>query len=202
MHPAHALDEARRPAGFRTVEEVATLAPEVVVLDPASALIGVGVTIEPGAVLYPGVTLETRSGGTITVRAGARLGPGPVTIVAVGYDVTVGRAEFGPGPVTVVAAGGAVRVGAGARLSGGCTVEGPAEVGDGAQVLGTVTVRDVVLADGGDHGEPDPDRRGAVVKGAGRVHGVRLGVGEVVVARTDVSLPERQRAHHPDAPRS
>lgn len=144
-----------------------------------------------------------RRGAHVEVGGGAVFGPGAVTVMAVRYDVTIGRAELGPGPVTVLAVGGPVRVGDGARLSGGCTVEGPAEVGDGAQVLGTVTVRDVVLAGGGGgHGEPDPDRRGAVVKGAGRVHAVRLSVGEVVVARTDVSLPERQRAHYPGAPRT
>jgi len=198
MHPAHALDEVRRAAGFRTVDEVAALAPSVLVLDPASTLIGTGVSIERGVLVFPGTTLETRSGGTIAIRTGARLGPGPVTIVAEGPHVEVGRAELGPGAVTVVAAHAPVTVGDGARLSGGCVVEGPATIGAGAQVLGTVALRSVELGAGGGRREPDPDRRGAVVKGAGRVHGIQLGQGEVVVGRTEVSAPERQRAHHPD----
>lgn len=201
MHPPHALDAARRAAGFRTVDEVAALAPGVLVLDPASTLIGTDVTIDDGAVLYPGTTLETRDGGSISIAAGSRLGPGPVTIVADGARVVVGRVELGPGSVTVVAAGSEVVVADGARLSGGCTIEGPSHVGAGAQVLGTVAVRDVVLGGGADHRHPDPDRRGGVIKGTGRVHGVQVSAGEVVVGRTAVSAPERQRAHHPAAPR-
>lgn len=68
-----ALDDARRAAGFLTVRQVAALAPEVRVLDPASVLIGVGVSVLPGVELYPSTTLETRHGGVITLAAGARL---------------------------------------------------------------------------------------------------------------------------------
>jgi carbonic anhydrase/acetyltransferase-like protein (isoleucine patch superfamily) len=197
-------DDARRAAGFLTVAEVLGLLPEVRVLDPSSVLIGTDVTLAAGAVLYPGTVLETRAGGSITVGSGVRLGPGCVTVVATTARVTIGcGAELGPGPVTITATGSDVRVGDGARLSGGCLVEGPAVLGAGAQVLGAVAVRDAVLAAGGDHREADPDRRAGVVKGIGRVHGARVGVGEVVVGGGVPSAPlvvERQRAHHPEAP--
>lgn len=198
-------DDARRDAGFLTVAEVLGLLPEVRVLDPGSVLIGADVALAAGTVLYPGTVLETRAGGSITVGSGVRLGPGCVTVVATTARVTIGSgAELGPGPVTITATGSDVRVGDSARLSGGCLVEGPAVLGAGAQVLGAVAVRDAVLAAGGDHREADPDRRAGVVKGIGRVHGARVGVGEVVVGRGGVpSAPlvvERQRAHHPEAP--
>lgn len=199
-----ALDAVRRAGGFLPVAEVVDLMPEVLVLDPWSVLIGDGVSVEAGAVLSPGTVLETRDGGSITVGAGARLGPGAVVIVATAARVTIGSdVEVGPGSVTITATGSDVDVGDGARLSGGCAVEGPAVLGVGAQVLGAVSVRDVVLAAGGDHREPDPDRRAGVVKGVGRVHGARVGVGEVVVGRatpTTALVVERQRAHHPEAP--
>lgn len=201
---AQALDVARRAAGFLPVQEVTALAPDVRVLDPGSVLIGAGVSVLPGAVLYPSTTLETRHGGAITVGAGARLGPGPVTVVASAATVHVGEeAELGPGPVTVVADGADVVIGDRARLTAGCLVEGPARIGAGAQVLGPVAVRDVDLADGGDHGEPDPDHRGGVVKGVGPVRGMRVGVGAVVVAGGGSGPPavERQRTYHPGAPR-
>lgn len=206
---AQALDVARRAAGFLPVHEVTALAPDVRVLDPGSVLIGAGVSVLPGAVLYPSTTLETRHGGAITVGAGARLGPGPVTVVASAATVHVGEeAELGPGPVTVVADGADVVIGDRARLTAGCLVEGPARIGAGAQVLGPVAVRDVELEDGGDHREPDPDHRGGVVKGAGPVRGVRVGLGEVVVggvahAGEAPGRPriDRQRTYHPDAPR-
>lgn len=204
-----ALDDARRAAGFLPVREVVALLPGVRVIDPASVLIGAGVSVLPGAVLYPSTTLETRHGGAITVAAGARLGPGPVTVVVSAATVHIGEgAELGPGPVTVVADGSDVVVGGRARLTTGCVVEGPARIGAGAQVLGPVSVRDVELEDGGDHREPDPDHRGGVVKGTGPVRGVRVGLGEVVVggvvhAGGSPGQPrvERQRTYHPDAPR-
>lgn len=197
-------DDARRAAGFLTAAEVLGLLPEVRVLDPGSVLIGTDVALAAGAVLYPGTVLETRAGGSITVGSGVRLGPGCVTVVATTARVTIGSgAELGPGPVTITATGSDVRVGDSARPSGGCHVEGPAVLGTGAQVLGAVAVRDAVLAAGGDHREADPDRRAGVVKGIGRVHGARVGVGEVVVGGGAPSAPlvvERQRAHHPEAP--
>jgi acetyltransferase-like isoleucine patch superfamily enzyme len=206
---AQALDIASRAAGFLTVHEVTALAPDVRVLDPGSVLIGAGVSVRPGAVLYPSTTLETRDGGVISVASGARLGPGPVTIVASAATVHIGEgAELGPGPVTIVADGSDVVIGGRARLTAGCLVEGPARIGAGAQVLGPVSVRDVELEDGGDHREPDPDHRGGVVKGTGPVRGVRVGLGEVVVggvahAGEASGRPriERQRTYHPDAPR-
>ncbi|MBF4606868.1 hypothetical protein [Curtobacterium sp. VKM Ac-1393] len=204
-----ALDAVRRVGGFLPVADVVDLMPEVLVLDPSSVLIGADVELERGVVLYPGTVLETRAGGSISVGAGSRLGPGAVVIVATAARVTIGSGvELGPGTVTITATGVDVGVGDGARLSGGCVVEGPAVLGAGSQVLGAVSVRDAVLGAGGDHGEPDPDRRAGVVKGVGRVHGARVGVGEVVVGGAVVGrgtpttslVVERQRAHHPDAP--
>ncbi|MBT1545436.1 hypothetical protein [Curtobacterium aurantiacum] len=198
------LDDVRLAAGFLTMRSVAALAPEVLVLDPASVLLGTGVTVFPGAALYPSTTLATRDGGTITVGAGALLGPGPVTVVATAAHVHVDAGvELGPGPVTVIADGSDVVIGRGARLTGGCLVEGPVRIGRGAQVLGPVSLRTADLADGGDHREPDPDHRGGVVKGVGPVRGVRVGLGEVVVGAGPSGPPtvERQRTYHPDAPR-
>jgi len=199
--PEHALDEVRRAAGFFTVQETAALAPRVAVLDPGSVLVGRGVVLADDVVLYPGVVLETRGSGCVEVGAGARLGPGAVGVVADGGAVRIGaQAQIGPGAVTITASEGAdVVVGAGSRVLGGAQVEGPARIGDGAQVLGAVSVRDVVLDGGGTHAEPDPDRRGAVVKGAGRVHGARLAVGEVVAVGAGPWVVERQRAYHPGA---
>jgi carbonic anhydrase/acetyltransferase-like protein (isoleucine patch superfamily) len=199
-----ALDDVRAAGGFLPVHEVAAFAPEVHVLDPASVLISPGVSLLPGAVLYATTTLETRDGGSITVGAGARLGPGTVTVVATGAVVRIGdQAELGPGAVTIVANGSDVSIGRRARLTGGCLVEGPTSIGTGAQVLGAVSVRSVHLGDGGDHREPDPDDRGGVVKGVGPVHGVHVGVGEVVVGGPSSGPPvvERQRTYHPEAPR-
>ncbi|QQD77526.1 hypothetical protein I8920_07360 [Curtobacterium sp. YC1] len=200
--PGTAVDVARRAAGFLTEREVAALAPDVLVLDPTSALIGRDVTVGTGTVVHPSATLQTRAGGSAVIGSGVRIGPGPVTIVATAASVRIGDGvELGPGPVTIVATGSDVEIGSGARLTAGCLVEAPSTIGTGAQVLGPVSVRDVVLGAGGDHHEPDPDRRGGVVKGAGLVRGVRVGRGEVVVGGSAEPLVvERQRTYHPGAP--
>ena len=205
MAPEHALDDVRRAAGYRTVAEVAALAPRVAVLDPGSTLVAGAVELGDGVVLYPGVVLSARGSGSITVGAGTVLGPGPVSVVADGGRVSIGAGVvLGPGGVTIVARrGSAVEVADEARLHGGAFVEGPASFGAGAQLLGAVAVRDVVLEGGGDHAAPDPDDRGGVIKGTGRVHGARVGVGEVIGVgaggRPDTSehVVDRQRAHHP-----
>lgn len=210
MAAEHALDVVRRAAGYRTVGEVAALAPRVAVLDPGSTLVSGAVELGGGVVLYPGVVLSARGTGSITIAPGAVLGPGSVSVIADDGEVSIGaRALLGPGGVTIVARRGAdVEVGEAVRLQGGVFVEGPASLGAGSQVLGTVAVRDVVLGDGGDHSAPDPDDRGGVIKGTGRVHGVRVGVGEVIGvgagARPGTTRHEvdRQRAHHPVEPTS
>ena len=205
MAPEHALDDVRRAAGYRTVAEVAALAPRVAVLDPGSTLVGGAVELGDGVVLYPGVVLFACGAGSVTIGAGTVLGPGPVSVIADGGRVSIGAGVvLGPGGVTIVARRDtAVEVGDSARLHGGAFVEGPASLGAGAQLLGTVAVRDVVLEGGEDHAASDPDARGGVVKGSGRVHGARVGVGEVVGvgagARPEAATHEvdRQRAHHP-----
>lgn len=172
-------DSARSSMGFRSVAELREL-DDVLVLDPDSTLIGRDVVVGAGTVVYPGVVLEATDGGTISVGAGVFLGPGGVTVIA----------ERG----TVVS------IGDGARIRAGAWIEGPATIGAGAQVLGTVQARDVVLAGGGSFREPDPDRRGAVVKGTGRLHGSRIGIGEVIELGRAAHAVERQRAHHAGSP--
>lgn len=210
MTAEHALDVVRRAAGYRTVREVAALAPRVAVLDPGSTLVSGSVELGDGVVLYPGVVLSARGAGSITIAAGAVLGPGPVSVTADDAEVSIGaQASLGPGGVTIIARRGAdVEVGSAVRLQGGVFVEGPASLGSGSQLLGAVAVRDVVLGGGEDHSAPDPDDRGGVIKGTGRVHGARVGVGEVIGvgsgARPGTTRHEvdRQRAHHPVEPMS
>ncbi|MGW2400631.1 hypothetical protein ACWCYY_29135 [Kitasatospora sp. NPDC001664] len=69
--------------------------------------------------------------------------------------------------------------------------------------IGAVAVQSVRLAGGGEHAYPDPDGRGAVLKGSGLARGLSLEAGEVVNGSGDFAAApvERQRAYHPDAPR-
>lgn len=90
----------------------------------------------------------------------------------------------------------------GVRISGGAEVIGPGLLGAGSQVLGPISARSVDLAAGRPHTYPDPDHRGAVLKGFGRAQGICLGTGEVLNGAGDfAAVPlQRQRHYHPDAP--
>lgn len=193
-------DEARRRAGYLTAAELVEALPEVLVLDPAGTMVSPDVSVAAGAVLYPGVVLHAAAGGRIELGA-SRLWPGTRLLAEAGGSITVGDGCVFEGGVTLRAAGpaAAVRVGARCRLSHGAELLADADLGDGAQMLGRITARDVVLAGGGSHADPDPDTRGAVLKGFGTARGLRLAVGEVVNGAGDFARApvERQSAYHP-----
>ena len=91
------------------------------------------------------------------------------------------------------------RIGDRARLLNGAEIMGSSELESGAQGLGAISARGVVLGGGGDFNEPDPDRRGAVLKGFSRAQGVRLAIGEVMNGAGDFARAkvERQLAYYP-----
>lgn len=197
-------DEARAQLGYRTVGDTARLREGgVQVLDPFSTLVSPEVVLEPGVILYPTVVLRAAAGGRIAIGAGTVLWPG-VVILAEGGRVDIGlRAEIGlEGGFAVTAAPGAnASIGARARLTGGGVIQETGSVGDGAQILGRIAVRGCTLEGGGDHTEPDPDRRGAVLKGFGQARHLALGRGRVIQAFGifDLADARPQSFFHPPA---
>lgn len=201
----HANDH-RDALGYLSVDATCALAGQgVLVLDPNSTLIarsvavGAGTVIYPGAViscdedsavsvgercvLYPGCLLEAREGGRIVIRHEVELGPGGVTIRAFESSDVIEIEEL-------------------VRISGNCDLTGASELGRGAQILGAVSARSVRLAGGlGGYRWPDPDQRGAVLKGAGIADGITLGRGEVRSCRASFNdaKTERQSSYHPPA---
>jgi carbonic anhydrase/acetyltransferase-like protein (isoleucine patch superfamily) len=181
-----ASDASRRELGFLTIEETAALAQwGVHLLDPFSPLGSPEVEIEAGAVLHPTVTLHLFRGARIRVGAGTRLCPG-VSVRAEGGSVVIGRdAEIGDEGgffFKTSASEHVIEVGDRARLTDGGSIIGSSAIGDGAQILGRIAVRNCSLAAGGDYNEPDPDRRGAVLKGSGQARGLTLDRGRVIQA--------------------
>jgi UDP-3-O-[3-hydroxymyristoyl] glucosamine N-acyltransferase len=198
-------DQQRRDRGLRTVAEILELAEAgTVVLDPNSVLIGKRVVLGKENVLYPGVVVECAEDAECVFGDRNTLLPGTYVSVQAGGSVVVGNdTRIGEGGARVVASGGVVTIGDAVRLSSGALVIAPAELGAGCQVLGQITAQDVVLAGGADLTHPDPDHRGAVLKGFGKARGLQVGVGEVVNGAGDFddAPVERQRKYHPNAPR-
>ena len=178
-----AADASRRALGFMSIAATAELARAGVrVIDPFSILVSPGVAIEPDAVLYPNVILDQAQCGQIRVGSGARLWPGTQMTarcgtIVIGPDAEIGEDggfSFRAGP------GEEILVGDRARLTGGGRLSETCSIGAGAQVLGPIDVRVCSLEGGGDHREPDPDRRGAVLKGSGQARNIALGRGRVI----------------------
>jgi carbonic anhydrase/acetyltransferase-like protein (isoleucine patch superfamily) len=201
-------DENRRAMGFLTAAETLRLGEAGVrILDAHSTLVSAGVVLGPGAVLYPGVLVEKDADSSVVIGAETRLYPGTVVLASGGGSVAVGAGcQFGPGGVQVKAnaAGAQIRIGNGVRLLNGCEVVGASEIGDGGQLIGAIAAQSVRLAGGlGGWEWPDPDERGAVVKGAGLARGLQLEMGQVVNLQPSFAdaAVEDQRAYHPGASR-
>lgn len=172
-------DETRRRAGFLTAAELMKgLGRENEVLDPGSILVSRSVRMGRGNRLYPGTVIEAGDDGSIEIGDGNR---------------------FGPGGCTILAHGAAVRIGDRGRYSGGASIEAPAELGSGSQVLGPIAARGCTLGAGGDHASADPDARGGVLKGVGRAHGMIVPQGKVIAGegRFDQSAIQPQSFYHP-----
>jgi UDP-3-O-[3-hydroxymyristoyl] glucosamine N-acyltransferase len=192
--------------GFLDLAQIAALAARGIrVLDPFSTLVSPEVEIAAGALLYPNVILERRAGGRIRVGTGARLMPG-THVLAAGGTVRIGdEAEIGEdGGFSLKAqAADTIAVGGRTRLTGGGTLRESCDIGDGAQVLGRIDVRNCRLAAGGDYRSADPDRRGAVLKGVGQALGLVLAQGRVIQAFglfSDADV-RWQSFFHPSSPR-
>jgi UDP-3-O-[3-hydroxymyristoyl] glucosamine N-acyltransferase len=168
------------------------------VFDPYSTLLSADAEIGTDNVFYPGVVINgtCRIGNANTFHVATHLLAGDGARIIIGNGAT-----FGPGGVQITVTGADVecRIGNRVRLRNGAEIVGPSVLGTGSQVLGPISARNVHLAPGGDFAEPNPDLRGAVLKGFGRAQGIRLGMGEVINGLGDFAAApvERQLTYHP-----
>lgn len=197
------LDEMRMQNGFLTIEDVLKLAERGnVVFDPFSVLIAREAEIGTGNVFYPGVVLSCGVNGALAVGSGNTFMTGCL-LCAEGGSLSVGNSNyFGDGSVTLKADGRSayIRVGSECRITGGAQIYGSTELGNGAQVLGGIKVQDCRLEAGGSYRTPNPDLRGAVLKGAGAAKGLVLHRGQVISGAGIFKIEDvkMQSFFHPD----
>ncbi|MBA5778682.1 hypothetical protein H2509_16245 [Stappia sp. F7233] len=200
-----ALDSQRSKLGFLSIHETVALADRgVTILDPFSTLISRPVKIGAGTILYPSLILECGEGGTLTIGNGNVFWPG-VRLCAKPGSIAIGDGnEFGEGGFIARAnrEDSRIVIGSGGRYQAGASVSGASDLGSGSQILGPIAVDSCILGAGEPHTHPNPDRRGAVLKGQGRARNVRLAAGEVIFGNGVFSQDavERQTAYHPPAP--
>jgi len=197
------IDEVRRLKGFLTIEETLRLADlDVTIIDPFSTLISRRASLAPGIFIWPNVTLEVAPeaavsiGASTVLHSGVRIAAGAGSI-AIGANGDVGQ-EGGFTFVTS-APSDRIHIGNDVRLNGGGSIAGSARLGDGAQVLGPIRIQNCQLGAGSSFREPDPDKRGGVLKGTGIARNIDVPSGMVVQAFGLFSeAPIRWRSHfHP-----
>jgi len=198
------FDEQRTARGLRTVSELLELAESgTIILDPYSVLLGTRVVLGTGNVLYPGVVIECDPDSSCSLGSDNTFLPGTFIAASDGASIVIGNNNrIGEGGARLMATGAQLSVGNNTRLSSGPVIVAPANLGNGCQVLGQITAQQVTLGAGEDFTHPDPDHRGAVLKGFGKARGLKLNPGEVINGSGDFStaLVERQRSYHPEAP--
>jgi carbonic anhydrase/acetyltransferase-like protein (isoleucine patch superfamily) len=197
-------DGNRTALGFLTVQQTDELSDSGVrVLDPCSTLISARARIGAGTVIYPGVVIQCDEGSGLILGADNVLFPGTFLLAANGGSVEAAdNCEFGPGVVQVKAnmPGSEIRIGNGVRLLNGCELTGRSSLGDGCQIIGPVMAQSVRLGGGlGGYRWPNPDERGALLKGSGLARDIVLERGEVASCQdsfADVAAV-RQTCFHP-----
>jgi len=198
------LDAARRQSGLLTIGEVMeTVARNSLVLDLFSLLIGVGVSVGRGNVFRPHVEIMAEADGSVVVGDDNRVLSGCAIRASAGRLVIGNGNWLGEGGLVIDAdrADAAIVIGDEGRYRYGVVIRGKATLGSGRQVLGPVIVEDCSLEEGGSFLEPDPDRRGGVLKGVGPARGLTVPCRQVIASYGPFAQHaiKPQRFSHPRA---
>jgi len=167
-----------------------------------SHLISESVAIETRNTFYPNVVIACGSRSTVRIGDGNAFHTSTYLRADLGGAIIVRNGtEFGDGFFSAIAdrAAARIEIGSGCRFTGGVRAFGNTSCGDGAQVHGAINVLSCVLAAGGTFEHPDPDERGAVLKGHGVARNLHIGKGEVIAGFGDFDQGSivRQRTFHP-----
>ncbi|MGB9366050.1 MAG: AraC family transcriptional regulator [Xanthobacteraceae bacterium] len=177
------LDRLRREQGYLTVGEVFGLIEAGnVILDPFSLLLGRHVRLGSQNMFYPTVSIWCDEASEITIADRNTFHTGTVLYAAPGRIVVGTGNELGERGFVAKAnrPGAFIEIGDHGRYLGGATVYGISRLGSGSQILGAISVENCTLTEGASYTDPDPDRRGAVLKGTGVARGLILRRGEVI----------------------
>jgi hypothetical protein len=191
------LNQQRRDLELLTIEEM--LESTNTFLDPSSILISRNVIIGKGNIFYSSTVLQTIEQGRITLGDNNTFTPNVFFYVS-GTVMLGSHNLFGDGGVTArVPAGETLRVGNHGRYINGVALTGNNTLGDGSQIIGPIRVQSCLLASGKDFNHPEPDERGAVLKGYGLARNIGLKRGQVIdgLGHFDTANVKMQSFFHP-----
>ncbi|HSX08889.1 MAG TPA: hypothetical protein VLF93_01940 [Candidatus Saccharimonadales bacterium] len=195
------LDKVRKNNGFLTFEDLVQLSKNNnTIMDPFSLFISREVVVEKDNIFYPNVVIEANK-GKISIGNGNIFYMNTYIIAKKGL-VTIGnKNQFGSGGCTIQALEETAKiiVGNKGRYSNNPLILGRTTLGSGTQILGNIIIKDCTLEDGGNFEEPNPNLRGAVLKGAGIAQHIYVQKGYVINAYGDFkdSPIELQSTYHP-----
>ncbi|WP_430474246.1 hypothetical protein ACQ0MK_20810 [Thalassospira lucentensis] len=198
------LDRARLAMGYLSIAQTMALADQGnVILDPFSTLISHHITIGTDNIFHPNTRITTHSPNLLSVGNG-NLFQGAVTITAQNGLIQIGDENiFGAGNIFVEThqTDAPITIGANGRFKGFIDISGRCDLGNGCQVLGNISLRDVRLQGGGSYQHPVADERGAVLKGHGRAVDIALKTGQVIAGDGSFAITgmRMQSHYHPDA---
>lgn len=196
------LSSSRASKNLHTPESlVQAIGSDNTVLDPYSILIGKNIKIGKGNVFYPNVSIEQSGNGAISIGDNNVFYPGTFIFCDNGTVSIGGANEFGPAGCTIKAntPSSNIQIENNGRYCDGASILGETKLGSGSQILGSITTQSCTLASGESYSTPDPDTRGAVLKGFGVARGITLQRGEVVNGMGDFkkAMIEKQSFYHP-----
>jgi hypothetical protein len=200
------IDEIRREGDFLSVAETLALrANGNLVYDPFSTLISRHARLGAGNIFFSSTIIRCGEDSRCEIGDRNIFHPMAAVEASAGGIILIGDANsFGDGGFTARAdrASAHITIGDRGRYSSGASIFGISELGTGSQVLGQISVVDCVLGAGEDFTHPDPDLRGAVLKGYGAARKLRLGAGEVIFGKSgfEQSAVQRQTDFHPKPP--
>jgi len=200
------VDEMRQGGDFLSLQETLNLRHRGnVVYDPFSTLISRYVQIASGNTFYPGTILRADANSRFSIDSENVFHAGTLMEALSGGAIVIGNGNiFGDGGFKARAdgAGSRILIGDRGRYNSGAAVYGSSDLGSGSQILGLIAVSDCVLEGGEDFTQPDPDKRGAVLKGYGAARKLHLAVGEVAFGRSrfEQAAIQRQTDFHPKTP--
>lgn len=171
------------------------------IYSPLSVLISETVSVGKNNTFYPNVVIECHDEGMITIGDNNTFYPGTYILCTNGEVVIGNNNEFGPSGLTIKANSpeATIAIGNDGRYSDGASIMGRSTLGSGSQILGNITVQNCNLDGGASFTHPDPDLRGAVLKGMGLARNLTLTAGQVVNGLGDFSKApvEQQSVYHP-----
>lgn len=172
------LNQQRIKLGFLTVEEL--LETDNIIHDPFSTLISRNIILGQGNIFYPNIVLQTLEQGSISLGDSNTFTPNCFFYTS--GKIRIGNHNlFGDGGVTArVSVDEVLSFGSHGRYINGAAFTGNNTLADGSQVIGPIRVQHCVLESGGDFTHPEPDERGAVLKGYGLARGLHVQRGQVI----------------------